>query len=103
MSQLAEADAPQTLGDPARFLERVDSILPLLRENTFKAEEIRRLPDENIQAMADAGIFRAIQPRQWGGLEIDPTTWEEALVRVGSACPSSAWVGGVLGGHAWYL
>jgi 3-hydroxy-9,10-secoandrosta-1,3,5(10)-triene-9,17-dione monooxygenase len=110
MSQLAEAAAPQSLGDgvrspgdSARFLERVDGILPLLRENTFKADEIRRVPESNIQAMTDAGIFRAIQPRQWGGLEIDPSTWEEALVRLGSACPSSGWVGGILGGHAWYL
>ncbi|MCF1592585.1 hypothetical protein [Streptomyces muensis] len=87
----------------ARYLERIDSILPLLRENTLKADELRRVPDENIRAMTDAGVFRAVQPRQWGGLEVDPTTWEEALVRLGSACPASSWVGSLLGGHAWYL
>jgi 3-hydroxy-9,10-secoandrosta-1,3,5(10)-triene-9,17-dione monooxygenase len=110
MLQVAEADVPESSGgvgrsgvESARFLERVDGILPLLRENTLRAEEIRRVPEENIRAMTEVGVFRATQPRRWGGLEVDPSAWEEALVRLGSACPSSGWVGGILGGHAWYV
>ena len=84
------------------YLARIDNILPLLKERSAEAERLRRLPDENIRAMTDAGIFRAMQPKQWGGLEIDPVTWFESIVRVGSACSSSAWIHGVVGGHAWY-
>jgi 3-hydroxy-9,10-secoandrosta-1,3,5(10)-triene-9,17-dione monooxygenase len=75
----------------------------LLKERAAEAERLRQLPDENIRAMTEAGIFRAVQPRQWGGLEIDPVTWFESIVRVGSACGSSGWVHGVVGGHAWYV
>lgn len=89
--------------DAAAFLARIDGILPLLKERSAEAERLRCLPIENIQAMTDAGIFRAIQPKQWGGLGIDPATWFESVVRVGSACGSSAWVHGVVGGHAWYV
>ncbi len=88
--------------ESAAFLTRIDGILPLLKERAAEAERLRRLPDENIRAMTDAGIFRAVQPKQWGGLEIDPKTWFESVVRTGSACPSSAWIHGVVGGHAWY-
>src|ERR1700736_693947 len=86
-------------GEAAAFLARIDHILPLLKERSAEAERLRRLPDENIRAMTDAGIFRAMQPKQWGGLEIDPVTWFESIVRVGSACGSSAWIHGVIGGH----
>jgi len=84
------------------FLAKIDGILPLLQERSAEAERLRRLPEENIRAMTDAGIFRAVQPKQWGGLGIDPATWFESVVRVGTACGSSAWVHGVVGGHAWY-
>jgi 3-hydroxy-9,10-secoandrosta-1,3,5(10)-triene-9,17-dione monooxygenase len=88
--------------EAAAFLARVDGILPLLKERAAETERLRRLPAENIRAMTDAGIFRAVQPKQWGGLGIDPTTWFESVVRVGSACGSSAWIHGVVGGHQWY-
>lgn len=87
----------------AAFLARIDGILPLLKERLAEAERLRRLPDENVRALAEAGVFRALQPAQWGGLGIDPATWYESVVRVGSACGSTAWIHGVVGGHAWYV
>jgi 3-hydroxy-9,10-secoandrosta-1,3,5(10)-triene-9,17-dione monooxygenase len=92
----------QSSSQSAAFLSRIDGILPVLKERAAEAERLRRLPVESIRAMTDAGIFRAVQPKQWGGLEIDPETWFESVVRIGSACPSSAWIHGVVGGHAWY-
>ena len=89
--------------EAAAFLKRIDGILPLLRKQAPEAEELRRMPDESIRAMTDADVFRAVQPRQWGGLEIDPSTWFEAVVRIGSACGSSGWIAGLVGGHAWHI
>src|SRR6266436_2669782 len=81
-------------GEAAAFLARIDGILPLLKERSAEAERLRRLPAESVRAMTDAGIFRAVQPMQWGGLGIDPITWFESVVRVGSACGSTAWIHG---------
>ncbi len=96
--------APDVAGKAAgaAFLARVDAILPEIRERAAETEKLGRMPDENIHAMTEAGIFHAVQPRQWGGLEVDPTSWFEAVVRVGSACGSSGWIAGVVGGHAWH-
>ncbi|WP_406442812.1 hypothetical protein OHB00_41415 [Streptomyces sp. NBC_00631] len=102
-SRPAGADAPRPPVESARYLERVDGILPLLKANTHKAADLRRVTDESIWAMEEAGVFRAVQPRQWGGLEVDPSTWEEGLVRIATACPAGGRVGALLGGHAWYL
>jgi 3-hydroxy-9,10-secoandrosta-1,3,5(10)-triene-9,17-dione monooxygenase len=97
----ANATAPDVEGKAAgaAFLARVDAILPEIRGRATETEKLGRMPDENIHAMTEAGIFRAGQPRQWGGLEVDWAGWVEAVVRVGSACGSTDWITGVVGGH----
>ncbi|MEJ2456836.1 MAG: hypothetical protein P8Y58_01275 [Novosphingobium sp.] len=85
-----------------QYLERVKAILPQLKANKFKTEKLGMVPHENLQVMQDAGIFDAMKPKQWGGLEVHPVAWFTSLMLLGSACPSSAWVGSILGGHSWY-
>jgi 3-hydroxy-9,10-secoandrosta-1,3,5(10)-triene-9,17-dione monooxygenase len=85
------------------YIERVEAILPLLKANKFKTEKLGMVPLDNMQAMQDAGIFDAIKPKQWGGLEVHPVAWFTSLMMVGTACPSSSWVAGILGGHSWYV
>ena len=85
------------------YIERVEAILPLLKANKFKTEQLGMVPLDNLQAMQDAGIFDAMKPEQWGGLEVHPVAWFTSLVMLGSVCPSSAWVGSILGGHSWYV
>lgn len=95
-------DVENEMGAGAAFLERIDAILPVLREAAPEAEKLRRLPDASITALTDAGVFRAGMPKRWGGTEIDPVSWYEGVYRIGTACPSSAWIAGVVGGHSWH-
>jgi len=44
-----------------------------------------------------------LQPSRWGALEVDPKTFFDVRMTVASACPSSAWVLGVVAVHAWQL
>ena len=99
---MSKANDKQSEQAGQKYLEAIDEIMPLLTRNKFRTEDLRQLPPENVEAMRNAGVFRAIQARQWGGLEVHPTAWFESLVRIGKACPSSGWVGAILGGHAWY-
>lgn len=85
------------------YLSRVDSILPILRANANETERLGKVAPESFKALASAGVFRAIQPKRWGGLEVPPWVWYESIVRVGTACTSSAWVQAILGGHQWYV
>ncbi len=44
-----------------------------------------------------------MQPRRYGGYELDPATFYQAVMEVGAVCGSSAWILGVIGVHNWHL
>jgi 3-hydroxy-9,10-secoandrosta-1,3,5(10)-triene-9,17-dione monooxygenase len=85
------------------MLARADSLIPVLRERAAHAEELRRVPEETIRDFQDAGFFRAMQPGRFGGYEVEPGAFYEAVVRVASGCVSSGWVLSVVGVHAFHL
>ena len=88
---------------PEDYLGRVRALLPALRERTARAEQLRCLPDETFADFQEAGLFRALQPRRYGGFELDPATFYQAVMEVGAVCGSSAWILGVIGVHNWHL
>jgi 3-hydroxy-9,10-secoandrosta-1,3,5(10)-triene-9,17-dione monooxygenase len=88
---------------PEKYLRRVRDLLPMLRERAPVAEQLRRLPDESFADFQDAGLFRALRPRRYGGYELDPGVLYRAVIEVGTVCGSSAWILGVLGVHNWHL
>jgi 3-hydroxy-9,10-secoandrosta-1,3,5(10)-triene-9,17-dione monooxygenase len=88
---------------PEAFLDRVRALLPALRERTARAEQLRRLPDETFADFQEGGLFRALQPKRYGGYELDPGTFYQAVMEVGAVCGSSAWILGVIGVHNWHL
>jgi 3-hydroxy-9,10-secoandrosta-1,3,5(10)-triene-9,17-dione monooxygenase len=88
---------------PEAYLERVRGLLPTLRERASRAEQLRRLPDETFADFQEAGLFRALQPKHYGGYELDPGIFYEGVIEVGTVCGSSAWILGVIGVHNWHL
>jgi 3-hydroxy-9,10-secoandrosta-1,3,5(10)-triene-9,17-dione monooxygenase len=88
---------------PEAYLDRARAILPTLRERAVYAEQLRRLPDETVKEFQEAGFFRALQPQRYGGYELDPGTFYQAVIELGTVCGSSAWTLGVVGIHSWQL
>ena len=88
---------------PDAYLDRVRALLPALRERAARAEGLRRLPDETFADFQKAGLFRALQPKRYGGYELDPGTLYQAVMEVAAVCGSSGWVLGVLGVHNWHV
>jgi 3-hydroxy-9,10-secoandrosta-1,3,5(10)-triene-9,17-dione monooxygenase len=88
---------------PEAYLDRMRALLPALRERAALAEQLRRLPDETFADFQEAGLFRALQPKHYGGYELDPGIFYQAVVEVASVCGSSGWVLGVLGVHNWHV
>src|SRR6266446_5574140 len=85
------------------YLKRVRALLPALRERAVQAERLRRLPDETFTEFQDAGLFRCLQPKRYGGYELDPGTLYQAVMEIGTVCGSTAWIRGVVGVHNWHL
>ena len=88
---------------PEAYLDRVRALLPDIRERVDAAEQLRRLPEESFKAFQEAGLFRAVQPKRYGGYELDLATFYQSVIEVGEVCASSAWILGVVGIHNWQL
>ncbi|XP_060085284.1 flavin-dependent monooxygenase, oxygenase subunit HsaA-like [Ylistrum balloti] len=85
------------------LLDQAEQLYPQLLERITETKVQRKLPDDTIQALQQAGFFRAFQPKHWGGLELEPIVFFEIARTIASACPASAWVLGVVSIHSWQL
>jgi 3-hydroxy-9,10-secoandrosta-1,3,5(10)-triene-9,17-dione monooxygenase len=86
-----------------QYLQRVRELIPAIRERAAETERLRRLPDQTWHELREAGALRALQPRRWGGLELDPQVFYQAAMEVAAACPSTGWVLSVVGVHPWQI
>lgn len=91
------ADAPGR----EELVRRVDDLTASLREQGNWAEEHRRLPDETIAALADAGVFRLRTPARFGGYEADTRTLVEVGAALGRADGSVGWTTSVYWIPTW--
>lgn len=82
---------------------RARQLAPKLAERARAANELRRVPEETIADLQGAGLFRLLQPSRWGGAEADPGVFFEVQMALAVACPSTAWVYGVVAVHNWQL
>jgi 3-hydroxy-9,10-secoandrosta-1,3,5(10)-triene-9,17-dione monooxygenase len=98
----AEMNAPAQSASDA-FLHGIDALLPAIRQRAADVERLGAVSREVMNWLTEANVFRAMQPRQWGGLELDPATFFEGMVRIASACGSTGWVASVVGIHPWHI
>ena len=89
--------------DPETILEAARAMIPELRERAGATEANRKLLPETHEAFLKAGFYRVMQPRGFGGLELPFGIQTEMSMELARACPSSAWVAGLLACHGWLL
>ncbi|WP_271411350.1 p-hydroxyphenylacetate 3-hydroxylase oxygenase component [Pseudomonas sp. Q1-7] len=88
---------------PNPLLEDLKAILPAIAANAAKAEQLRQVPDENIAMLKGIGLHRALQPKQYGGMEISLPEFAECVVALAGACASTAWAFSLLCTHSHQL
>uniref|UniRef100_A0AAU2VJ77 Acyl-CoA dehydrogenase family protein n=1 Tax=Streptomyces sp. NBC_00008 TaxID=2903610 RepID=A0AAU2VJ77_9ACTN len=87
------ASAPQPpVASTAPLKERATALVPLLKDNAARTEADRRVAEENIKALTDAGLFRLTVPGRFGGHESDFRTFLEVSSELARGCGSTAWV-----------
>ena len=84
------------------LLERARALKPLLIRNAAQAEAERRIPEENIAALDEAGLFKITKPKRFGGYEVPFATKLEVSAILAEACPSTAWVVTLTNVCAWF-
>jgi 3-hydroxy-9,10-secoandrosta-1,3,5(10)-triene-9,17-dione monooxygenase len=95
----AAAEAPQA----AEVVARARALIPALAVRSREGRRRRQLPDETIADMQSAGLFRVLQPRRWGGYEMDLHTFYEVELALARGDMASAWIYGVCGVHPWFM
>lgn len=85
------------------LLSRAREMVPRLQARARQTEELRRLPDETVAEMREAGFFRVLQPKLYGGYEMDPQVFYDVCMTLAEGCMSTAWVYGVVGVHNWQI
>jgi 3-hydroxy-9,10-secoandrosta-1,3,5(10)-triene-9,17-dione monooxygenase len=94
----------ERLSDPAKeVVERIWAIHSFLRDEAAEAESLRRPTDVSIEKIRETGLFRAMVPRRFGGLELDLDLLLEAGLALGQADVSIAWVSTFYVEHNWML
>ncbi|MET7508468.1 acyl-CoA dehydrogenase family protein [Streptomyces albidoflavus] len=83
------------------LVARAGALVPLLRKNAARTEEGRRVVEENIEALTEAGLFRLTVPRRFGGHEADLRTFLRVSSELARGCGSTAWVATLINVSNW--
>lgn len=87
----------------AEACDRAHNLVPVLRERAARCELERGLLTETIADLNASGLMRILQPRRWGGMELE----FRAVLDIGDilarGCASTSWVFGNIAIHHWML
>ncbi len=88
---------------PEILVQRARDMIPRLKERARQTETDRKVPDQTVAEMKEAGLFRVLQAKQYGGYEMDPQVFYNVCMTLAEGCMSTAWIYGVIGVHNWQL
>ncbi|WP_433550373.1 acyl-CoA dehydrogenase family protein [Micromonospora zamorensis] len=83
------------------LVRRASELVPLLRDKALWMEENRRIHDDVIDAITDAGILKMRVPVRYGGYESDMRTVVDVLAELGRGDGSTAWTVAVWSISTW--
>jgi len=79
------------------------ALVPALRERASHAEEERALLPETLADLHRTGLMRVLQPKRWGGMELDFVAYVDFSAELARGCASTGWTVGNLLIHHWML
>lgn len=90
-AQKTAADGFRRPDSFSSIFDNVVSILPLIRRRSDEIEEQRAIPADVVQLLKDAGAFRMLMPRIWGGPELSTLEQLDIIEQVSAADASVGW------------
>lgn len=92
-----------TAPSPKELVARARAMIPVLAERAPRQQAARRILDETMADLKAAGFFRILQPKRYGGYEMNPRTFFEVQMALAEGDTSVGWVFGILGVHNFHL
>jgi 3-hydroxy-9,10-secoandrosta-1,3,5(10)-triene-9,17-dione monooxygenase len=103
MAQASPIPAPEHNMTPELMLQRASEMIPTLRDRAAKAERLRTLPVESIDDFLNAGFYRILQPRRFGGYELGLRCFCDVMINITRGCGSSGWVLCLTSAHTFHM
>ncbi len=94
---------PESDQTPERLIERARNLGPRVQADAALAEKRGRYSEELHEEFQDAGFYRILQPRRFGGYEFDVPTFFRVMIEIASADPGIGWCLCLGAGHALLL
>jgi 3-hydroxy-9,10-secoandrosta-1,3,5(10)-triene-9,17-dione monooxygenase len=99
----ARPDLTTAIPNPTELIARARAMIPTLAARSRDGRRRRQVAEATIAELKAGGFFRVLQPRRWGGYEMEPGTFYEIELALAEADMSTAWLYGVLGVHPWFM
>ena len=85
------------------LLHRAGELVSVLKRRARQAEELRRLPEDTVRDLKDAGLFDIATPARFGGNGHEIDLMFRVAMELGRGCGSTAWCYSVLSIHNWMV
>jgi len=87
----------------SELLGRARALRPILRQRAQQTETDRRVSVEVTDLLKDAGLFRAVQPKRFGGFELPLDELRQVAFVISEGCTSTGWCLGLGAANSWAL
>lgn len=89
--------------ETAEIIARAERIAKAARDCAQETEAARRVSPELIAMMREAGLFKILQPRSFGGYELSYDVFVAAVAAIASGDGSTGWVYSLGAVHQWLI
>ncbi|ABP64550.1 Acyl-CoA dehydrogenase, type 2, C-terminal domain (plasmid) [Novosphingobium aromaticivorans DSM 12444] len=103
MASAAAISVPGNGPTGDELVARARAMIPVLRQRAAQCVAGRDVPAQSIAEMQEAGFFRILQPRRWGGYEMHPNVFYDVQRALAEGCMSTGWMFGVVGCHPYEI
>ena len=84
--------APEPHLTAADVVARAEALAPELAERQSETEQRTYYAEDTHEAFTDAGLYRILVPRRYGGYEFGVRTFFQVVMTLTRACPSTGWM-----------
>jgi 3-hydroxy-9,10-secoandrosta-1,3,5(10)-triene-9,17-dione monooxygenase len=95
--------SPDSALSDADIVGRAHALGPVLARNAAKSELDRRAHNENIDAIKEAGLFRLMVPKRFGGFQSTVRAHLDVTAALAESCAGTAWVTALTNVCAWFV
>lgn len=85
------------------FVQAVEAVTPEIKSLSHESERDGKVSQRTGDLMVQAGVFRTFTPLQYGGLEADPASFFEGVMKIAEADSAAAWIAGQLNCHSFEI